>query len=257
TRIRREDGKDWAPLGAWPEFAETLKQQQEKRASSPPPLDSAQADQLADELIGNGYGVDVGGCFSRSWQLYQKNFGILTGTTALVLIILSLLHSVPGAGSIVSVALAGVFVAGLSLVFLNVIRGKPAEVNDLFVGFNRGFVPLLVAGILVSILTGVGLLLCILPGIYLLVAWMFVYPLILERGFDFWPAMELSRRIVHERWWELFALMLGVGLLLFIGVLVAVVGVFFTAPLAFGAIMYAYEDIFGQPTPPATPSPAG
>lgn len=245
TKIRPEDSKDWAPLKTWPEFADALRQQSEPRTETPPSLDSAQATQLADELIANGYGITIGDCLRRSWQLYQRHFGILTGATALVIVLLTLPHLIAGAGNLLSVAFSGVLVAGLSVVFLKTIRGRNVDVNDLFGGFTRGFVPLLVAGILVNVLVGVGLFLCVLPGIYLFVAWTFAYPLIIDRGFDFWPAMELSRRIIHERWWEMLVLWLIAGALLFVGLLVGGVGVFFTAPIAFGMVMFAYEDIFG------------
>jgi len=248
TMIRRQEDKEFSALGAWPEFAASPAGTPKTEAPrQPPPLDSARADQLADEIIGRGINLSVGSCFSRSWKLYTGHFGLFTGTTAIVLVILTALHSVPAAGNVVAVALGGVLAAGLSLVFLKTIRGQKAEVNDLFAGFNRGFVPLLLASTLVFILVSAGLLLCLLPGIYLVVAWMFVYPLIFERLIDFWPAMELSRKVVHERWWELFALALGATALFVLGLMLAVIGVFFTTPIAFGAIMYAYEDIFGEP----------
>lgn len=245
TKIRLEDGKDWAPLGAWPEFADALQAANETKTAGPPPLDSTRATQLADELIGRGYGVAIGACLSRSWELYTKNFGMLTGTTALLLILVAVPHTVVGAGNLISVVLSGVLLAGLSQVFLKTIRGQQAEVNDLFAGFTKALVPLLVAAILVPVLLLVAFPFCILPSVYLFVAWTFVYTLVLDRGFDFWPAMELSRRIIHERWWEMFVLWLIAGALIFVGLMVGVVGVFFTAPLAFGTLMYAYEDIFG------------
>lgn len=247
TRIRREDGGEFAPLSAWPEFADALggSPNAQQKSAAPPPLDSAKAEKMATEIIGRGINLSIGSCFSRSWKLYTQHFGILTGTTALVLLILTALHSIPGAGNVAAIALGGVLAAGLSVVFLKTIRGQTAEVGDVFLGLSRCCVPLLLASVIVFILVTAGTLLCFLPGIYLAVAWMFVYTLVIEHSIDFWPAMELSRKVVHERWWELFALALGASLLFFLGALLMVVGVFFTTPIAFGALMYAYEDIFG------------
>ena len=246
TRIRRADGKDWAPMSAWPEFAAAFEPpRKETSTPAPPPLSASEADKLAGEIIGRGISISVSDCFSRSWKLYTNNFGILTGTTLVFLLIMSTLNSLAGIGTIIAVALNGVLTAGLCLVYLNVLRHGKAEFNDLFAGFNRSFVPLLLAGIVTHVLIAAGLLLCLLPGIYLFVAWMFAYPLVIERSLDFWPAMELSRRVVHERWWELFALMFVVVVLLFVGILFFLIGVVFTLPIAFGAIIYAYEDIFG------------
>lgn len=247
TRIRREPGREFSPLGDWPEFADLLERASQTRTTAPPPLDSGQADQLAAEIIDRGVNLSVSACFSRSWKLYTAHWGLLTAATALAMIIIFALHLVPAVGNVAAVALGGVFSAGLSLVFLKTIRGRKAEVNDVVAGFNRGFVPLLLASTVIFVLLFVGYFLCVLPGIYLTVAWLFAYTLIFERSLDFWPAMEVSRKVVHERWWEFFGLALGAAALVVLGLLVAVVGVFFTAPIAFGAIMYAYDDIFGQP----------
>jgi hypothetical protein len=250
TRIRREEQKEFTPLGAWPGFAPPPGDSGGPSSAAPPTLDSAQADQLAAEIIGRGYNLAVGRCFARSWKLYRANFWLLTGTTAVVLILHSILHSVPVVGNVAAVALGGVLSAGLSVLFLKLIRGQRAEFADVFVGFQRRFVPLMLASAITFILISAGLLLCLLPGIYLAVGWLFAYPLIIERSLDFWPAMELSRKVVHERWWELFALAL-VAVGLFVGsilltIFVFGVGMFFAAPIAFGALMYAYEDIFGE-----------
>jgi len=251
TRIRREDQADFTALGTWVEFASALgAAEKPPSAAPPPPLDSAQADQLAADIIGRGYDLAIGRCFARSWKLYAANFWLLTGTTAVLLILHPVLHSVPVVGNVAAVALGGVLSAGLSGVFLKLIRGQRAEFSDLFAGFQRSFVPLMLASAITFILVSAGLLLCALPGIYLGVAWLFTYPLIIERSLDFWPAMELSRKVVHERWWEVFALTL-VALGLFVGsilltVFVFGIGMFFTAPIAFGALMYAFEDIFAE-----------
>ncbi len=250
TRIRREDQKEFTPLSAWPAFAAPPGGSEKPPTAAPPTLDSAQADQLAAEIIGRGYNLAVGRCFARSWKLYRANFWLLTGTTAVVLILYSILHSVPVFGNVAAVVLGGVLSAGLSVVFLKLIRGQRAEFADVFVGFQRRFVPLMLASAITFILVSAGLLLCLLPGIYLAVAWLFTYPLIIERSLDFWPAMELSRKVVHERWWELFALAL-VALLLFVGGFLLTffifgLGGFLTAPIAYGALIFAYEDIFGE-----------
>lgn len=250
TRIRREGQAESIPLADWPEFAAALGGDPRPPLPPPPAMDSAQADQLADEILGRGYDLAIGRCLTRSWKLYTSNFWLLTGTTAVVLILHSVLHSVPALGNVAAVVLGGVLTAGLSMVFLKLIRGGRAEFSDLFCGFQRNFVQLMLASTITFILVSAGLLLCALPGIYLFVAWLFTYPLAIERSLGFWSAMELSRKVVHERWWEVFALTL-VTLMLFVGGFLLTffifgLGGFFTAPIAFGALMYAYEDIFGE-----------
>ena len=93
---------------------------------------------------------------------------------------------------------------------------------------------------------GVGLVLCVLPGIYLAVGYTFALPLIIDKKYDFWTAMEVSRRVANRHWWTLFGLVLVLFLLNIIGLLACFVGWIVTAPLTVAAIQYAYEDVFGR-----------
>ena len=63
-------------------------------------------------------------------------------------------------------------------------------------------------GMVTSVLTRAGFLFCIVPWIYLTVAWVFSVPLAAEKNLPFWPAMELSRRAVSRVWFSMCLLML-------------------------------------------------
>jgi uncharacterized membrane protein len=121
-------------------------------------------------------------------------------------------------------------------------------VGDSFAGFSLAYMQLFLAYIVTSLLGLVGLILCILPGIYFIVSWCFTFPLVIDKKLQFWDAMEVSRKVVTKHWWTVFGLMLVVGLLAIAGVLACCVGVFVTTPIAYAAMMYAYEDIFGEAT---------
>ena len=56
--------------------------------------------------------------------------------------------------------------------------------------FSKRFLHLFLAHFVASALTVLGFLCLILPGIYLLVAWCFTLALIIDKGLDFWPAMN-------------------------------------------------------------------
>jgi len=83
-------------------------------------------------------------------------------------------------------------------------QGQTTELSDVFAGFNRNFLHLVLSTIVMSILIFLGFLFCILPGIYLAVAWAFTVPLIVDKQIDFWSAMEASRKIVTLRWFKVF-----------------------------------------------------
>jgi len=96
------------------------------------------------------------------------------------------------------------------------------------------------------LLSGLGLLLCLVPGIYLLVSWIFVLPLVFDKKLEFWDAMEVSRQVVGRHWWAMFGAGVVAGLVVLGGLVACCVGVFVTSAVAQAALVCAYEDIFGE-----------
>jgi hypothetical protein len=251
TQVQAEGSVDWKPLANFPEFAEALAA---KAAAAPAPQapapqapapfpgpapSAAPAVQEAD-FLARDYEVSIGSCLSRSWDLLMKNFWLLLGAT----LVLGLIEGTVG-------FLAGVCAGGGYFLFLKLIRGERAEFGDAFAGFSLAFLQLFLAGLVVGLLASVGLVCCILPGIYLIVAWTFAVPLVIDKKMEFWPAMELSRKMVHKHWWVLFGLHLVNFLVILLGFCLCCVGAFVAQPLILGALAYAYEDIFGKRSAPA------
>jgi hypothetical protein len=206
---------------------------------------------LAAEYIRRPVVIDIGRAVSRGWELVRDNLALLVGATALGWLVAVGLAVVPVLGWIVGFVMLG----GLDYVFLRRIRGEAVELGDVFVGFNEAFLHLAMAGLVKSVLTSFGFMLCILPGIYLAVGYLFALPLVIDKKMEFWPAMEVSRRVVHQHWWSIFALVIVVSLIVVAGVLACGVGALVAIPIASAALMYVYEDLFGaEPQPPVAMS---
>ena len=222
-------------------------------AEPPPPPPDAAA--LTEQILARDYVLNIGDCLRRGWGLVKGDFWPIVGVTALVLALLwAASSSEPifsyhregfhATTSLLGVLLGGPLIGGLYLFFLRKIRGQPARVETAFAGFSSCFVQLFLASFVSHLLLGVGLICLVLPFIYLLVAWMFTLPLVIDKRLEFWPAMQLSRKTVSKHWWRFLGF--GIVLLLFnlLGVLLLCVGVFLTFPISLAALMYAYEDIF-------------
>ena len=97
------------------------------------------------------------------------------------------------------------------------------------------------------------LLTCALPAIYFTLCWMFSIPLIVDKGLDFWPAMQLSRRKVLQHPWRIIVLVVVAEVLGFSGVLGFGVGLIFTLPLTLLVKLALYEEIFNR-VPPSRPA---
>jgi hypothetical protein len=251
SQAKRVGEEQWRRLGDFPEFNNA-------GAPIPPvaPASKAGADggtaagsvnvdpkAYADDLIARAGVLSIGGCLERSWNLLKANFWPLVGSTFVLFVVMMIAQSIPLIGLLVSLLLTGVFYGGLYLYYLKKIRGQSAELGDVFSGFSLAFLPLMLATLVSSLLTMVGLLLLILPGIYLAISYAFTYMLVIDKRLEFWAAMEVSRRVITAQWFRVFALILLGGIIAALGVIGIFIGVFVTIPILVGAVAYAYEDL--------------
>ena len=247
--VQPPGAQDWKPLNTFPEFAEALAAQSPPLPSAPPPFPppppKPDTDALAAEILARDYQVHIGSCLSRSWSLVTRNFWLVVGAS----FVLGLIEgAVP--------LLRGICMGGLYFLLLKLIRGQRAQFGDAFAGFSLTVAQLFLAGLISGFLSALGLFLCVLPGIYLIVAWIFTLPLVIDKRLDFWPAMELSRKVVTRHWWVILGLLLVNLLVMLAGLAVCCVGAYVALPVTLGALAYAYEDIFAGPTASSPAAPA-
>jgi serine/threonine protein kinase len=219
----------------------------------------------AGEILARDYTLNIRHCLRRGWTLVRNDFWPLVGMSAFVLAVLS---AAPSSGmalsngqssgtiSILGILLGGPLMGGLYLYFLKKIRREATGVETAFTGFRQPFPHLVIAGFLASLLTGLGFLCLILPGIYLFVAWILTFPLIVDQRLDFWPAMRLSRKVISKHWWKFLGFLIVLGLINLAGLLACFIGLLVTFPITFAALTYAYEDIVGAVKSPVAASPS-
>jgi hypothetical protein len=238
TKVQWDGSTDWKLLMDLQEFADALASAAAARGAIAVPASTRPP--VAD------YHIDIGSLFTRGWNLIQRYPGLTLGGTAIVLVVSIGIEFVPVVGTIAGFLLRGPLLGGLCWLFLKLIHGDKVDIGDVFAGFRTSFLNLMVAGIIIQVAGAIGLLLCIVPGAYLLTVWSFSFPLIIEERLEFWEAMELSRKTVQKQFWQVFALALVCVLLVAAGVVAFGIGIFLTLPLATAMYMYAYKNIFGE-----------
>jgi hypothetical protein len=285
---KAEEDESWRPLSTFEEFEEPLRAQariygRNEVTAGPPPVKIGQPG-------AEGGSLNVASCLGRSSQLLGANFGLLVGATTLMWLLGLTAQLLPFIGGMVYVLLEGVLYGGLFLVYIRSIRGEPVGVGTIFQVYGPGMSHLVLVGLLTSLLTSLGFLLFIIPGVYLLVAWAFAIPLVVDRRLEFWRAMELSRKVTTRMWFQVALLLLFAFLPVVVMYVYAQVKIFmvaypgfqelvrsgtpdmqqltalmtevakvgvplallnkivllFNLPFAAGALMYAYEDLFGR-----------
>jgi hypothetical protein len=271
TMARPEGETEWKPLSAFADFAELL-QGTPSQAPLPPTLGGTRLP--ATSALDRDYNLDIGACIARSWELVKQNFWPVVGVSLLIMVISGVINQVIGLASgpamrgmilqrhispgglsiILGTSMLGspiytLLMAGLFKYYIKLIRAEGPTIADAFAGFSPLAGQLLLLGLVTGFLNTLGFILCILPGIYLSVSWIFALPLVVDRNLGFWDAMELSRKVVAKHWFIVFAFLLVIGLLAACGIIACCVGVFVTMPIASIALMYAYEDIFGRQGP--------
>lgn len=195
-------------------------------------------DAIPDYHIQTGYYLKAG------WELFKQDAVGFIGFSVVALIVILALNKLPGLGQVLTYVVGPPLWAGFLIVAMKLRLNQPTEVND----FTKGFaylLPLLLYSIVSSIFISVGLILLILPGIYLMVGYVFTSWLIIDRKLDFWPAMELSRKTVHRRFFEVFGFFLILCLINIAGLLALGLGLLVTIPWTFCIMTVAYQDIFG------------
>jgi tRNA A-37 threonylcarbamoyl transferase component Bud32 len=204
------------------------------------------------EILARDYVLDIGSCLRRGWALLRNNFWPVVGITALIVLLRDAADS-----TLIGIVVGGPLMGGLWLYFLKKVREEQAGLETAFSGFSIAFLHLFLAGMITMVLTVVGVICLILPGIYLAIAWLFTLPLVIDQRLDFWPAMELSRKTISKHWWKFLGFIIILGLINLAGLLACFIGLFVTVPLSLAALMYAYEDIFGPAARAANLSLAG
>jgi len=290
TQAQVEGDAVWKPLSEYPEFADALRTAP-KLAAPPLATGVVDPVAFAERIVTRDYTLEIGSCISCGWKLLKNNFPIVFGGVAVYLLIqiaISALGNIPILGALISLAnlvfVAGPMLGGLYYFLLKNIRREPAEIGDIFAGFRICYWQLVLGYLVMALISGllaipggvifgisifpmvrnhavevthiimaaVGFLVMLIPLVYLGVSWVFALPLIIDRQMEFWPAMKASRQIVGRHWWTVFGFLVVCGLMNCVGIIACCIGLFITMPIFFGAIMYAYEDIFNAPAAPTT-----
>jgi hypothetical protein len=263
SRARRGAEQQWVALRDMPEFEEETRPPYVGGGTPPAEAPLAPGDPEADVATGDLRPIlrlDPVSCFRRAWYLVSRDFAVLAGWTLLIVMAIVAIGVIPRFGWALGLLVNNLLLAGVYALFLGRMRGLHPSMSDVAAAVRASAPRIILAGLIQSALTvpvvvasqtgsatsAATLLVLFVPCLYLLVGYAFVLPLIVDRQLPVWRAMELSRRTVHRQWFSTFGLLLAAGMLLFISGLAFGVGLVLTLPLCTAALMFAYEDMFGD-----------
>ena len=268
TKVKREGATEWIPLGRVEEFFPA--------PSNHPPL-LRPSTEIRDFHI--PHRLQVGECLGRAWSAYRQDPWKITGVIILVILLQTLMNSIPLVGAFLAFLLNGPILGGLYFFCRQALHGRSGGVSDVTSIVKDRFLPCFLATTVSSLLAFGPFLLGVVPAaalygssgvameklvehpgllvgigaplfagmlamIYLLINWSMAVPLAACSSMDFWESIKTSWRGIAPNFWSYLALLLLLGVLNVVGLLFLIIGLFVTVPLTLLATMVAYEQIF-------------
>jgi uncharacterized membrane protein len=236
------------------------------------------ADQLMAELQGRPATFSVGECFSISWRLVMDNLGLMLLSFLCLMGINIVAGFIPFGGLIVG----GPLMAGFYYIILKRLRGEAADLGNIFEGFKSAFWPLVLINLYIMlvafvayipmiavsligvvggiaetratdglpiytfIITGLGILISMVPILVLMGMFSMALPLTMDRRMDATEAFKATWRVTKKCWGQYLRLTLVVMLLFIAGTLALCLGWLITAPVSLAMFAVAYEKLFGR-----------
>ncbi len=215
-------------------------------------MSSNPSTRTVEQVLATGYRIDSLSVLSRSWELVKAGlvpmviFGVAVNVVSLILagVFWKSFIISPLFGFIIGPLTTGAYMVGARRLML----GQTLVLAD-FKDLKPLLIPIIVVGFLSSLLTGIGFILCLLPGIYASIVLGFAMPLVIDRGTEPIQAIKDSAAISRKSLTDLTILITVMSLVGIVGFLACGVGVLVAMPLVATMRMVAYADIMGLEGP--------
>lgn len=157
----------------------------------------------------NPYSIDFSTAYKDALNIFQKEAMLFVVFTLIVFIINAVLIFIPVIGAIGSIAVQPALTAGYFLVADKIRREESIRFEDFFDGFKGPqFGQLILLSLISGILIGVGIVFCIIPGIWLAISYIIAMPILIFLRLEFWDAMEASRKIIAKNFWAFLGIII-------------------------------------------------
>ncbi len=134
--------------------------------------------------------------------------------------------------------------AGLTMIAVRQSAGIPCNATMIF-NYYPKTLPIFLLYLLMTLLILVGMLLLLIPGIYLAVAYCFALVLLVDKNLGIWEALETSRKAVTQCWFRTFGLFIVLLIIILVSMIPLGIGLIWSLPLVTLAFAVVYRSLFG------------
>jgi hypothetical protein len=175
--------------------------------------------------------LDVGATLSEVFSTYRDNAGVLLPVAFWLFLVVAILNGIAGSSPFLLLVASVVGIAAGTLyqgTVVNLVRDvqdgrRDFSAGELLRSATPFILPLVGAGILAGIAIGIGLILVIVPGLFLLTIWAVIAPVIVIEKSRVMASFGRSRELVRGNGWPVFGAIVLAFLIVIIG------GIVFTA----------------------------
>jgi uncharacterized membrane protein len=127
--------------------------------------------------------------------------------------------------------------------YLRFMRDEHVNVGDMFLGFKRNYLNIVLANLLVFAICGIGFLLFIVPGIIFACRLAFVPYLVMDKGLEPVAAIEKSWFMTRGHGWRIFGMYLAIFFMCIVGFVMFIVPGLFVLLWAGAALASLYHAV--------------
>ena len=209
-----------------------------------------------DQTLAGESRLEIGEVISEAWQLTSGVKLLLFGGIVFVLasmIIVSVLATVfgldylQGGGSQITQLIATIllypFLTGVLMIGLKHSVGMPVSANE-FLAHYGSILTIAAVGVLQSLAIGVGMVLLILPGLYLSVALSLAIPLHVEKQLGIIDSLVTSLKLINKHFLTVLLLLILAAVVLMASI-VTIIGLIWSIPWMIMVFSIIYRQLAG------------
>jgi hypothetical protein len=156
--------------------------------------------------------LDVNSVISEVFSIYRAQAGVLLPVAFWLFLVVAIVDGLIGA-SLIMLALAlavgiaaGTLYQGVVVELVSDVQDgrRDSSAGDLLRAATPFILPLIGAGLFAGICIGLGLILFVVPGLFLLTIWAVIAPVIVVERPGVFPAFGRSRELVRGNGWPVF-----------------------------------------------------